>query len=66
MKEITFTLTIDEANLILEGVGSLPFSRVYQLVAKLQKQAGSQLNGDSHATAPVNGLNGLNASASAP
>jgi hypothetical protein len=47
MKEINFTVTIDEANLILEGVGLLPFARVYQLVGKLQEQARRQLNGDA-------------------
>ena len=32
---------------ILEGVGLLPFARVYQLVGKLQEQARRQLNGDA-------------------
>lgn len=44
MKEINFTVTIDEANLILKGIGLLPFAEVYQLVAKLQQQAGRQLD----------------------
>lgn len=35
------------ARLILEGVGLLPFAKVYQLVAKLQEQARRQLNGDA-------------------
>lgn len=43
MKEINFTVTIEEANLILKGIGLLPFAEVYQLVAKLQQQAGRQL-----------------------
>lgn len=43
MKEISFTVTVDEANLILRGIGLLPFAEVYQLVAKLQQQAGRQL-----------------------
>jgi len=47
MKEVNFTVTIDEANLILEGVGLLPFAKVYQLVGKLQEQARRQLNGDA-------------------
>ena len=46
MKEITLKVTIDEANLILEGLGQLPFARVYGLVAKLQEQAARQLNGE--------------------
>jgi hypothetical protein len=49
MKEVTFTVTIDEANLILEGVGLLPFAKVYQLVGKLQEQARRQLNSEATA-----------------
>lgn len=49
-KEINFTVTVDEANLILEGVGVLPFARVYQLVGKLQEQAKRQLQGDPAGT----------------
>jgi len=52
MKEINFTVTVEEANLILKGIGLLPFAEVYQLVAKLQQQAGQQLEreggGDSN------------------
>jgi hypothetical protein len=47
MKEITLTVTVDEANLILEGIGLLPFARVFQLVGKLQEQARRQLDGDA-------------------
>ena len=50
MKDVTFTVTIDEANLILEGVGLLPFAKVYLLVGKLQEQAKQQLNGDAQST----------------
>ena len=47
MKDINFTVTIDEAILILKGIGLLPFAEVYQLVAKLQHQAGRQLDRDA-------------------
>lgn len=50
MKEIQLTVTIDEANLILRGIGLLPFAEVYQLVAKLQEQAGRQLKAPSAAS----------------
>jgi len=43
MKEINFAVTIDEANLILKGIGLLPFAEVYQLVGKLQQQAARQV-----------------------
>lgn len=44
MQEINFKVTVDEANLMLEGLGGLAFARVYGLVAKLQRQAGQQLS----------------------
>ncbi len=45
MRELELKVTIDEANLILEGLGNLPFAKVYALVAKIQGQASRQLNG---------------------
>lgn len=42
-KEINLTLTLDEVNLVLEGVTLLPFVKVYALVGKLQQQAQQQL-----------------------
>lgn len=45
MKEINLRLSVDEANLILEGLGLLAFARVYALVAKVQEQARQELNG---------------------
>jgi Ca2+-binding EF-hand superfamily protein len=45
MKEIKFTLTIQEANLILEALGQMPYIQVHQLVHKLQQQAEPQFNG---------------------
>jgi hypothetical protein len=50
MREINFTVTMDEANMILEGIGLLPFAKVYQLVSKLQEQARRQLDGDAAST----------------
>jgi len=43
MKNIDLQLSIEEANLILEALGSLPFSKVYALIAKIQQQASQQL-----------------------
>ena len=43
MKEVTLDLTIDEANLILEALGDMPYRRVYGLVVNIQQQASSQL-----------------------
>jgi hypothetical protein len=43
MKEIELKLTTEETNVILEGLGNLPFARVYALVAKIQAQASEQI-----------------------
>lgn len=47
MKEINFKVNVDEANLILEGLGHIPYAKVYALVAKIQEQAQQQLNGEN-------------------
>lgn len=46
-KELTFKLTIEDANLILEALGNLPFKRVFPLIGKIQDQASSQLNDET-------------------
>lgn len=43
MTEIKLQLTVDEANLILEALGQMPFARVYSLVGKIQEQASRQV-----------------------
>ncbi len=43
MPDLQLQLSIDELNLVLEGVGNLPFARVYALVAKIQAQAAEQI-----------------------
>ena len=55
-------LSVEEINLILSGLGKLPFERVFQLVSKIQVQsqvqlapaAASQANGqpEPHPEAP--------------
>ncbi len=53
MKELNFKVSVEETNLILEGLGNLPFARVYALVEKIQRQASEQLRGpDQAAMAP--------------
>ncbi len=49
MTEINLEVTVDEANLILEGLGHLPFAKVFAMVGKLQDQASRQLNGPAEA-----------------
>ena len=43
MRKIELSLTVEEVNLILEGLGQLPFARVYALVGEVQEQAARQL-----------------------
>ena len=40
---INLTLTIGEANLILEALGNIPYHRVYELIGKIQHVAQEQL-----------------------
>lgn len=44
MQDIKINLAIDDVNLILEGLGNLPFARVFTLVGKIQEQAAPQLD----------------------
>lgn len=44
MEEINFKVTVEEANLILEGLGRIPFAKVFALVSKIQEQAQQQFN----------------------
>lgn len=42
---IDLKLTIDEINVILEGLGGMPFVKVHRIIGKIQQQAGEQLSG---------------------
>jgi hypothetical protein len=48
-KKVTFSLSIEEANVIFKALGNLPFTEVYELIGKLNEQANAQLsqNGDA-------------------
>lgn len=52
MKQIGFKVSIEEANLILEGLGHLPFAQVYRLVEKLQGQASEQIKEEVQPDSP--------------
>lgn len=43
MEQISINVTVEEANLILNALGELPYSQVYQLINKVQAQASAQL-----------------------
>lgn len=44
-KDIQLTLTAEEINVILEGLGNLPFVKVFQIIGKIQEQASGQVRG---------------------
>ena len=43
-KTINFELTIDQANIIMEALGRMPYVQVTSLVDELRKQAQTQLD----------------------
>ncbi len=43
MSEISLKLSVEEANLVLEGLGNLPFVKVHELIRKIHDQASRQL-----------------------
>lgn len=49
-KPIQIELDIDDANLILEALGQLPFVRVFQLIGRIQQAAQQQIQ---HAAEPA-------------
>ena len=42
-KTLNIELTVDQANLILEALGRMPYIRVYQLIQQIQEQSAAQL-----------------------
>ncbi|HEX2872361.1 MAG TPA: hypothetical protein VHP33_13930 [Polyangiaceae bacterium] len=44
MRKIQLELSIEEANVILEALGQLPFARVFALIGRFQEQARAQLD----------------------
>lgn len=52
MQHIDLRITIDEANLILEALGNMPFKQVYSLIGKIQQEASQQLNAMDQAAEP--------------
>jgi len=52
-EEIVLKLSPEEINILLEGVGALPFVKVYALIAKIQAQASAQLTARTDPSAPA-------------
>ncbi|WP_299459118.1 hypothetical protein [uncultured Microscilla sp.] len=43
-QEIQLNISVEEANVLLEALGEMPFKKVFGLVGKIQQQASSQIN----------------------
>lgn len=56
MKDLELKITVDEANLVLESLGQMPFNKVYTLIGKIQDQAAQQLRSEEPAAADVTQL----------
>lgn len=54
METIQLTLTLTEANLILDALGEKPFRDVFELIGKIQQQANEQLQ-SSEENSPLKG-----------
>jgi len=50
VKEITLTLTLDELNVVLAGLGKLPLETVFATFTKIKDQAESQVRQQSEPT----------------
>jgi hypothetical protein len=58
MKDIRLEITVEETNLILEALGNRPFTRVYELIGKIQAQASEQIQSQNTADTDNDGSKG--------
>ena len=49
-KTITFELTVEQANIVLESLYKMPYQAVAGLIAELQKQAAPQVQSQQEQT----------------
>lgn len=52
MNPIELSLTLDEVNQVLEALGQQPYARVHLLIAKIHRQATTQLPAGDGAPEP--------------
>lgn len=43
MDTLKFEMTVDQANLVLEALGTMPYVKVHRLIAQIQGQAQQQM-----------------------
>lgn len=60
MQDVKLSLSIDDINLILEGLGQMPFVRVYTLINNIQTQATQQVDAAEDKSAEVTKLSSKN------
>ena len=53
MSDLTITLTLDELNVVMQGLGQLPYAQVSPLVDKIRGQAIPQVQAQQQAQAPA-------------
>lgn len=53
MNQITLTLDLNEANAVLQALGTQPFVQVAPLIEKIRGQAQKQLDAQAPADAPA-------------
>ena len=53
-KKLSFEFTLEECNLLLKGLGELPYKEAYQIVEKIGREAKMQMD-QSSAPATSNG-----------
>ena len=53
MSDISITLNLDEVNVVMQGLGQLPYAQVSPLVDKIRGQAIPQVQAQQQAQAPA-------------
>jgi len=53
MSDLTITLTLEELNVVMSGLGQLPYAQVSPLVDKIRGQAIPQVQAQQQAQAPA-------------
>lgn len=53
MSDISITLNLDEVNVVMQGLGQLPYAQVSPVVDKIRGQAIPQVQAQQQAQAPA-------------
>ena len=63
MSDISLKISVEEANLVLEALGNLPFVKVHDLIRKIHQQASQQVQPPQSPTPEVSKASVANISA---